>query len=92
MIHKKKGFELKNLASLAITFVVLAIVLSFGSTILQNLQDTNEAAGDNTSAFNATANGIESVTEFADWLPTLALIVVAAVIIGIIVRFFAFGG
>jgi len=88
-LKKKRGFELRNLASLSITFVVLAIILSFGATILDNLQDT-QTSGD--GDWNATDSGLDSIEEFSDWLPTLALIVVAAVIIGIIVRFFAFGG
>jgi len=78
-VKKKKGYDLKMMAGIAITFVVLAIVLSFGATILDDLQD-------------AQTSGLESIEEFADWLPTLALIVVAAIIIGIIVRYFAFGG
>ena len=88
----KKGFELSSLAGIGITFVVVAIVLSFGSTILGELRDDAEAKGDNTTAYNATTAGLEGLTEFADWLPTLALIIVAAVIIGIIVKYFAFGG
>lgn len=88
----KKGYDLRMLAGIGITFVVVAIVLSFGSTILSELKDDAESKGDNTTAYNATEAGLEGLEEFADWLPTLALIVVAAVIIGIIVRYFAFGG
>jgi len=86
----KKGYDLRALAGLGITFVVVAIVLSFGSTIVQDIQDDYNY--DNSTAYNATEKGLEGLAEFADWLPTLALIVVAAIIIGIIVRYFAFGG
>jgi len=85
----KQGYELKNLAGLAIVFVVLTIILSFGATILDDIQDDQT---DNDADWNASGKGLESLNTFADWLPTLALIVVAAVIIGIIVRYFAFGG
>jgi len=88
-VKKKKGYDLKMMAGIAITFVVLAIVLSFGATILDDLQDA-QTSGE--YDYNATESGLESIEEFADWLPTLALIVVAAIIIGIIVRYFAFGG
>ena len=88
-MKNKKGYDLRMLAGIAITFVVLAIVLSFGATILDDLQD-EQTSGDHD--WNASDKGLESLEEFADWLPTLALIVVAAIIIGIIVRYFAFGG
>ena len=85
----KKGYDVKALAGLAITFVVITIIISFGATILDDIQD-DQTSGD--SDYNASDKGLEALTTFADWLPTLALIVVAAVIIGIIVRYFAFGG
>jgi len=88
-MQNKKGYDLKALAGLAITFVVLTIVIAFGATILKDIQD-DQTSGD--ADYNASDKGMESLNTFADWLPTLALIVVAAVIIGIIVRYFAFGG
>jgi len=169
----KKGYDVKALIGLALTFVIITIVLSFGSTITDDLQDSikegvsattvnrtflqaftrnvsyaldtrpdcslsnvyaenatdpgilyvnnvdyNLSACDITwsraefdivvteglnlswtssysledASYNTTISGMDSLTTFADWLPTLALIVIAAVIIGIIVRYFAFGG
>ena len=84
----KRGYELSQLAGIAVTFVVLAIVLSFGATILGNLQD-DQTSGE--VDYNATQHGLESMEEFSSWLPTLAIIIVAAIIIGIVVRYFAFG-
>jgi len=88
-MKKKNNYDLKALVGLAITFVVVTIVIAFGSTILQDIKDDQT---ENDSDYNATEKGLEAMTTFADWLPTLALIVIAAVIIGIIVRYFAFGG
>lgn len=86
----KQGYDIKSLAGLGVAFVVIAIVLSFGATILSDLKtDTTTRVGVNTTAYNATVNGLESIEELSSWLPTLALIVVAAVIIGIIVTYFA---
>jgi|TARA_Y100000034_G_scaffold133613_1_gene199597 hypothetical protein len=48
--------------------------------------------GDGNAAFNSTELGQEGLQEFSSWLPTLALIIIAAVIIGIITRYFGFGG
>jgi len=86
----KTGYDIKALAGLGVAFVIIAIVLSFGSTILADLKtDTVTRTGENSTAYNATVNGLEGLEEFSSWLPTLALIVVAAVIIGIIVTYFA---
>ncbi len=163
----KQGFELREVAGLALVFLVIAIVISFGSTITDELQEevtetgsattvnstqtgafvngttvtletypyecsismTNVYNGTGTEVlfastdysvsgcnfvwladdeaalnlsytatwaegggYNATVSGQDGLTTFADWLPTLALIVIAAVVIGIIVRYFAFSG
>ena len=170
----KKGFEIQALIGLGITFVVIAIVLSFGATILKNMQEgqvegttqwiyneTVSSLGNDTKTilagghglidvawiqtgaylinvtgvgdanstaiiiyndgyaaitsqhdeggwgndtdfqvtysysytignadYNASEYGMDSVSEFASWLPTLAIIIIAAVIIGIIIRYF----
>ena len=91
----KSGYEIKkrvwseSLSRFGVTFVVIAIVLSFGGTILDDIKD-DQTSGD--ADYNATAYGLEAIETFASWLPTLALIVVAAVIIGIIIRYFMIGG
>ena len=174
----KRGFELSALQGIAVAFITLAIVFSFGGTIMKNLQDDilttlsetkdNESlvsVNQNTSTYvvscigqqgvtlsltgwynrtggagsgsgsaqlntsdgtlandgdfrisnamaaegfddqdvnvtysciyadgetdyNSTQFGLLSISEFTSWLPTLALIIVAAVIIGIIVAYF----
>lgn len=165
-MKRKEGFDIKTLAGLGIAFVIIAIILSFGSTILSETKDavrdkstadteitinasqavtqnavytlekfenycsiSNFVAVNNTfkvmsasnysisgcsltwlgsteakvnlsykttyysgTAVNATVDGLEGLEEFSSWLPTLALIIVAAVIIGIIVAYFGFGG
>ena len=81
--------QLQDLVGIGVLFVVIAIVLAFGGKILDKLNETNTA---NSAAKNATDNGLKSINEFASWLPTLAIVVVAAIIIGIVVSYFAFGG
>jgi len=41
-----------------------------------------------TVASNATSSGLEGIETFGDWLPTIAVIIAAAVVIGIIVNYF----
>lgn len=162
----KKGFGINELTALGIIFVTVAILLTFGARILQDMQTTqdtetgaktqerfvaNQAAyvalsshpiiegseivrnrtlggtGSHlnrttdyqmdypggrilcnstdlcapgatdmnitytysyyTAAYNVSGAGLESLAVFGEWLPTLALIVVASVIIGIIIVF-----
>lgn len=45
-----------------------------------------------TAAYNATCGGLEGVETFGSWLDTIALIIVAAVVIGIIVSSFGRAG
>ena len=108
-MRSKKGFTVGALMPLAITFVVIAIAIGLGATVMSNLQTTqcnavgwfNETSGAccksaldcvNTTtsvAYNASGNGLESLGTFSGWLPTVALIIIASVIIGIIVVYLA---
>jgi len=79
--------KLQDLAPIAITFVVVAIVISVGADVLSNVQTGTE----NTTEWNATHYGLQGLEELGSWLPTLAIIIVAAVIIGVISAWFMFG-
>jgi len=118
----KKGFSLQDMAPLAIAFVIIAVVLGIGATILGTiradnyakncaslsgyLNTTNEqgvfcAGSDNHSianastasidvATNTSTSGLSAMSTLSGWLPTIAVIVAAAVVIGIIVAYFKF--
>lgn len=81
---KRKGQSLNALAAIGITFVVVAIVLSFGAQILGELQEDQTA---DSYEYNTTGYGLEALGDMGEWLPTIALVVIAAVIIGIVVTF-----
>ncbi len=82
----KKGFRLGDLSGIAITFVVLAVVLGVGSTILDSIQ-TGQTT--DSYAYNNTEQGLQALNELSDWQVTLATIVVAAVVIGVIGLFYS---
>ena len=84
--NNKKGYTVGDLLPLGITFVVLAIALSFCADIVNDIQDTQTVNG---TAWNISGAGLNSVQVFADWLPTIALVVVAAIIVGIIIVYLA---
>jgi lipoprotein signal peptidase len=91
--------NLQDLAPLAIAFVFVAIVLGIGADVLTSIQSgqgytTVGNTGCNSTshsacgiAFNATGNGLSSVDELSGWLPTIALVVAAAVVIGVLAYF-----
>lgn len=107
----KKGYTLQELAPIAISFVVIAVVLGIGATVLSDVQESqcdnfwntsdaqapfcstaanNSADLGGTFAENASLSGMEAIGTLADWLPTIGVIVAAAVVIGIIVAYFKF--
>lgn len=81
---KLKGFSIAALGSLAIVFVVATIIIAFGAQILGEIRaDQTNATWEN----NVTISGLDALSTFGDWLPTLALVVVAAIIIGVVVMY-----
>ena len=82
----KKGYQVGDLLPLAITFVIVAVAISLGADVLDDIQDTQTV---DSIAYNATGYGLQSMNTLAKWLPTIALVVVIAVIIGILVVYLA---
>jgi len=80
----KKGFQVGDMLPLGLTIVVLGIALSLGLTVLSDFK-ADQTSG--TLAYNGTADAEEGLTKFTSYLPTIALVIVVAVIIGIIVRY-----
>ena len=79
-----------NLASLwmaALGVVILAIVLMVGAKILGQAQST-ETEG--TAAYNITQHGLEGVSQLAQWITIIALVVAGVYIISLLIR--GFGG
>ena len=84
-MDKKAVFGINSLGTVAIILVVAAIIISMGGTILKDIQST-QTSGD--ADYNATGYGLTSMSTLAKWLPTIAIIVAAAIIIGIVVTSF----
>ena len=77
-----KGFTIGELAGIAIAFVIVAFTLAMGASILTDLQGTQTASS---YAYNASGYGLSALDTMASWLPTLGLVVIAAVIIGVLI-------
>ena len=77
--------RLQDLAGIAIIFVVVAIVISIGADVLTEVQVGKTVS---TVEYNASQYGLEGLEELASWLPTIAIIIAAAIIIGLIFVYF----
>lgn len=85
---KKGQVGVQSLLPLGILFVVVAIALGLGAQVLGEIQDDQTA---NSYEYNASNNGLQAVDELSGWLPTIGLVVAAAVIIGVVITFLARG-
>lgn len=84
-MQKQAEFDIKDLLPIGITFVVLGIALAFGLNIMS---DVKGEFTDTTSAeYNATVDAITGVSKIPAKLPLIATTVVAAILIGIVVRY-----
>lgn len=91
-LHKRRyAIGLDELLPAVVAFVLIAIVGSVGALILQNFQSSSSIPS-NSVAYNATADGLKGVSTMMSYLPLIALVIVAAILIGIVLVAFAFGG
>lgn len=102
-MKNKKGMTLNQFGGLALGFVLVAIIIAIGGTVLTQTQRTQCSGGvsgyndtifgcavaSTTIASNATGQALTGIASMGAWLPTIAVIVAAAVVIGVIVRYFA---
>ena len=77
----KKGFQLTEVPALVIVFVVVAVVMGIGATILSQVQTTQTSG---TLPYNITNQGLAAVSTLSGWQSTWAIIVAAAVVLGIL--------
>ena len=80
-----KGISINELGGLALAFAVVAITLGLGATILTQVQAQQTS---NSIAYNASGYGLTGTNTMASWLPVIAVIIAAAIVIGIIVTAF----
>jgi len=77
----KKGFQLTEVPSLVIVFVVVAVVMGIGATILSQVQTTQTT---DSLPYNITGQGLTSVSTLSGWQSTWAIIVAASVVLSIL--------
>ena len=80
----KTKFQIQELLGIGLTLVVLGIGLAYGLEVMGDVRDDMTA---NTMERNATEDAISGVAKLPEKMPTIATVVVAAVIIGILVTY-----
>lgn len=85
--NMKGQIGIGDLSTIGIIFVVLAVVLSIGAYILLSIGNTGLFPS-NSVANTTLSQGQTALKTFATWLPILAVVVVAGVVIYILVNMF----
>jgi hypothetical protein len=80
----KKGFGIGEIAPIGIAFLVIVITLGLGATVLSTIK-TGQTA--DSYAANISNYGLTSLNTISSWLPTIALVVVVAIILGIVTMY-----
>lgn len=87
---KKKGQQgIGVLLPLGLTFVVVAVAIGIGAQVVSTVQSTQT---ENSTSWNTSAYGLTSLKTIGQWLPTIALVAVAGIIIAILITFMVMRG
>ena len=84
MKRKICRFDIQDLLPIGLTFVVLGIGLAYGLNVMGDVKSDMTTGS---AEYNATGKAIEGVAKIPNKLPLIATVVVAAIIIGILVRY-----
>ena len=88
--------NLNMLVPVGILFVVAAIALSLGADVLTSINADQLTGGANCNStattncphdYNSSRFGLQGTQELGSWIPTIALVIAASIIIGVVVRF-----
>ena len=77
-------FDIGDLLPIGMTILVLGIAMAYGLQIMGDLKGDMTA---NSVEANATADAMEGVGKIPEKLPLIVTVILAAVIIGIIVKY-----
>ena len=84
----KKGLSIGDIGPIAIILVVAGISIGIGAQVLGNISSTLTVG---TVAHSAVVNTTSGLGALAAWMPTIGLVVAAAIIIGVVFSSFMKG-
>jgi len=73
-----------------ILFVVLTILFSIGADIVRNVQSPYDSLNTTSVAYNISQSGLNGILKMGAQMPTLAVVLISAAIIGTLITYFAF--
>lgn len=77
-------FEIQQLLPIGMTIVVFGIGIAYGLNVMEDVQsDMTEGS----AAYNATGDGLAAVAKFPSKLGLIVTVIIAAIVIGILVRY-----
>lgn len=79
--------QLSDMYGVVLTFVLVGVILAVGLTVLASLRDTSAVTGTAETAVNSTITAIAELPN--NWLLIIAVVIAAAIVIGLIVNSFA---
>jgi hypothetical protein len=93
----RKGVALDQIAAVGLTFVMIGVIFALGiytnNTVGLALNNTQATGGYVISAPYAVAlNATSGLSSMAAWLPIMAIVIAAGVVIAVLVGAFKFGG
>lgn len=77
-------FEIQQLLPIGMTIVVFGIGISYGLNVMEDVSEDMTA---DSAAKNATLDGISAVGKFPSKLGLIVTVIIAAIVIGILVRY-----
>jgi len=85
MQEQKEYFDVRDLLPIGLTLVVLGIGLAYGLNVMEDVK--SDFTDTTSAAYNATEDAITGVGKLPEKMPLIVTVIVAAVIIGILVRY-----
>jgi hypothetical protein len=78
--------DLKDLFGVAVTFVALGVLITFGLNVQTDVRDDFTSG---TYEYNASTSAIQANSNVASKLPILGTIVIAAIVVGVLIKAFS---
>lgn len=85
----KKGVTFSQLSTVVLLFVLVGITGGIGAYVNSQIQ-TTAGWGTTTVEYLAVANATEGISKLMQWLPIIAIVIAAGVVIATLVGAFAF--
>ena len=85
----KKGIALAQLTTVALLFVLVGVTLGIGAYVNSQIQSTAGWAS-TTTEYLAVSNATSGISKLSQWLPIIAIVIAAGVVIATLVGAFAF--